>query len=152
MKRDLQFVRTIDAPYEGVRDRLRDDAPGLLGVGRDPIRATLSAGLRGTAITREVAIEVVGYDEPDTAAAGAHLMFRADDARRPGMFPHLEARLDAIPAAADRTALFLIATYKPPMGMLGGAADAALLHRVAARSLSGLFERIAAAVQAGPGR
>jgi hypothetical protein len=70
-------------------------------------------------------------------------MLRGDASRYPDLFPHLEARLDAVPVAAERTALFLIATYKPPMGILGGAADAMVLHRFAEESLSNLLNGVA---------
>ena len=74
-------------------------------------------------------------------------MFSADASRHPDLFPHLEARLDAIPVSEGRTALFLIATYKPPLGVVGGAMNSLGLHRFAEDSLNDLFDRIAAALQ-----
>jgi len=120
MKRDIQYVRAIDAPYADVRDRLRDDAAAVIGDGEDPIHASLIAEIRGTEISRPVTVEIIGFDEPDGAPAGAHLMFSADASHHADLFPHLEARLDAIPVTDERTALFLIVTYQPPLGVVGG--------------------------------
>ena len=147
MKRDVQFVRAIDVPYAMVRDQIRDAPDSLFGGNAEPLVTPLTAHLRGTKVTREVTVEIVGFDEPDGAAAGAHLTFRADASKHPDLFPHLEARLDAAPVTDDRTALFLVATYKPPLGTVGGAIDALGLHRFAADSLEGLFDRIVAALE-----
>lgn len=143
MKRDIQFLRTIDVPYERVRDHLRDHAASVLGDGGDPIRASLMAQVSSTTVSREVEIEIVGFDEPEGSAAGANLIFRADALRHADLFPHLEARLEVLPVAEDRTALFLSATYKPPLGVVGGAANTIGLHRVAGQSLRSLFDEIA---------
>jgi len=143
MKRDIQFLRTIEVPYVRVRDQLRDHASSVLGDGGDPIRTALEARVRSTVVSREVEIEIVGFDEPAGSAAGANLIFRADALRHADLFPHLEARLEVLPAAEDRTALFLSATYKPPLGVVGGAANTLGLHRIAKQSLRSLFEDIA---------
>ena len=150
MKRDAQFVKAIDAPYERVRDRVRDHPASIFkpGATGDGIMARLVAHLRGTAVARDVEIEIVAFDEPSGVTAGAHLMFRADASRHRDLFPHLEARLDVVPVSSERTALFLIATYKPPLGIVGGAADALVLHRFAEESLSGLLDSIGGALEA----
>ncbi|MBU1227825.1 MAG: hypothetical protein KJ698_11535 [Actinobacteria bacterium] len=147
MKRDIQFARTIETPYERVRDRLRDEAAALFGGAGPPLRTTLAARLRGTEISRDVTVEIIGYDEPHAEAVGAHLMFSADAALHGELFPHLEARIDAIPVADERTSLALIATYKPPLGVIGGAVDTLGLHHLAEHSLGDLFERIVSGLE-----
>ncbi len=142
MKRDAQFVRTIEVPYQRVRDQLRDDPASLFGTADEPIHISLVARVRGTEISRDITVDVIGYDEPDAEAVGAHLMFSADASHHPDRFPHLEARLDAIPVTDGRTAVFVSATYKPPLGVVGGALNTAVLHRFAEQSLEDLFERI----------
>jgi hypothetical protein len=143
MKRDIQFLRTIEVPFERVRNQMRDHAASVLGDGGDPVRASLTARIRSTVVSREVEVEIVGFDEPEGSAAGANLIFRADALRHADLFPHLEARLEALPVAEGRTALFMSATYKPPLGVVGGAANTIGLHRVAKQSLRSLFEDIA---------
>lgn len=149
MKRDVQFVKAIDVPYEQVRDRLRDDPESLFTPGptdEGPV-VRLVAHVRGTEVARDAQLEIVAFDEPSGVAAGSHLMLRADASRHPGLFPHLEARLDAVPVSIDRTALFLIATYKAPFGLVGGAADATILHRLAEESLGNLLDGVATALE-----
>lgn len=142
MKRDVQFVQAIDASYESVRDLLRERACWVL-CGSDEPQVSLEAHLGGTEITREMDVEIVAFDEPAGMAAGAHLLFRGDASKHPDLFPHLEARLDAVPISEERTALFLVSTYKPPLGVIGGAIDSLGLHRFAEESLHGLFTGIA---------
>ncbi len=149
MKRDVRFVTAVDVPYERVRDRLRDEPESLLGSAAEgAIVTTLHAHLGRRRVSRDMRIELVAFDEPLGAASGAHLLFRADASRNPDLFPHLEARLDAVPIAAERTALLFSATYKPPLGLLGGAVDAAVLHRFAEESLSRFLDDVA--VRLGP--
>ncbi len=143
MKRDVQFVKAIDAPYESVRDKLRDRACWAICGDPDVPVAHLEAHLGGSAITRDMAVEIVAFDEPAGTAAGAHLLFRGDASRHPDLFPHLEARLDAVPISETRTALFLVSTYKPPMGVVGGAMDSLGLHRFAEEAIHSLFDEVA---------
>lgn len=143
-RRDVQFVRVIDAPYTKVRDRLRFDPATILGEGRADdgrITSPLCATLRGQTVERELLLEVVAFDEPDGLATGAHVVLRGDACHHPDLFPHLEARFDVVPVSDGRTALFFVATYTPPLGVVGAALDALALHRFAERSLHGLFAR-----------
>lgn len=150
MKRDVQFARAVDLPFARIRERLRDDAAGLFGSsGPPPIVTTLQARLGRRRVARAMIIEIVAFDEPNGAASGTQLAFRGDASRRPGLFPHLEGRIDAAPIAAARTALFLTATYKPPLGLLGGAVDALLLRRFAEESLSRLLDDVVARLDPG---
>ena len=142
MKRDVQFVKAIDAPYESVRDAMRDRANWTL-TGDDTPTAVLVAHVGGTAINRDIEVEIVAFDEPAGATAGAHLLFRGDASKHADLFPHLEARLDAVPITEERTALFLVSTYKPPLGVVGGAMDSLGLHRFAEESLHAMFEAMA---------
>lgn len=146
MKRDVQFVRALDAPYELVRDAVRADPQRMLGgrpIGEGRVEVPLTATLRGREVSRSVNLDVVAFEEPEGASAGSYLLMRADAVRRPDLFPHLEARLNVVPIDDDRTALFLVATYKPPLGIVGGAADALAMHRLAEESLNRLFDGIA---------
>jgi hypothetical protein len=148
VKRDVQFVKAVDTPFAQVRDRMRNGPGSLLGTVVDgSVVATLRAHVGRTEVVRDMVIEIVAFDEPsETTASGAHLLFRGDASRHPDLFPHLEARIDVVPIAPLRTALFFTATYKPPLGLMGGTADALVLHRLAEESLSGLLDDVAARV------
>jgi hypothetical protein len=144
MKRDVQFLRTIDTPYPVVRRRLRDHAAGVLGDRVDEAGrtvATIAAEFRGRYLEREIAVEVVARGASAGPAAGFHLVFRAESLEHPERYPVLEARFDALPLGEDRTALFFVATYSPPLGWIGGAADSVALHRYAEHSLRRYFDQ-----------
>lgn len=154
MKRDVQFVRSLQAGYIAVRDLLRDRPTEILGGACDDdqaVEVALTASVRGTDVSRPVRLEVTGFDEPAGVAIGAHLLLRGDAAHRPGLFPHLECRLDAVPIGGDRTALFLVATYKPPFGVLGGLADALALYRFGESSLEGWFHEVGDRIEVAAG-
>ena len=139
MRRDVQFVKAIDRPYVDVRDALADD-PAILGdADTDGIAAHLNTRVGGTDLTRTMRVEIVEFDEPAGQPARCTLIFRGDAVHHAELFPHLEARLDAVPISEERTALFFVGTYKPPMGLLGGAVDALALHHRAEESLRGWF-------------
>lgn len=153
MKRDVQFVRAIDGSYPVVRDRFRQHPETILsGVEGEGGRAiaALTARLGGRETSRDVIVEVIAFDEPAGAAPGTHILLRGDASRHPDLFPHLEARIDLVPATENRTAVFFIGTYKPPFGVVGGAIDALALHRFAEAALQGWFEEIVDRLEADP--
>jgi hypothetical protein len=111
----------------------------------------LTAAVRGREVSRPVLIEVTGFDEPAGADAGSHLLLRGDAVGRPGLFPHLECRIDAVPVGGEQTAVFLVATYKPPFGIVGGLADALVLYRLGESSLEGWFHDVCDRIEAAAG-
>lgn len=154
MKRDVQFVRSLWARYLAVRDLLRDRPAEMLGgSGRDrsAVEVALRAKVRGTEVSRSVLLEVTGFDEPAGAATGAHLRVTGRAAGRPALFPRLECRFDAVPIGGDRTAFFLVATYKPPLGVVGGLADALALYRFGESSLEQWFHGVGDRIEAAAG-
>jgi hypothetical protein len=145
MKRDVQFLRTIDTPYAVVRRRLRDDAARVLGEWVDDAGravATVAAEFRGRHLERAIVVEVVTHEAPEGSATGSHLVLSAEALEHPERYPTLEARFDALPLGEARTALFFVATYNPPLGLIGGAADAVALHRFAEVSLQRYFDGV----------
>jgi hypothetical protein len=63
-----------------------------------------------------------------------------------GLFPVMEGDLEVAPLGADRTQLAMSARYKPPLGMLGGVADRAVLHRVAEATIKDFVEGVGRAL------
>lgn len=59
------------------------------------------------------------------------------------LFPRLAADLEVAPILPTRTQLAISAVYEPPLGLVGRAADRALLHRVAEATLKDFLERVA---------
>lgn len=140
MTRDVQFVRAVDAAYTDLRDRLAARGPEIVGASGEPPRMDLVVRVGATEIRREVLVAVGALDEPD--GSGCHLRFTADASAHPDLFPHLEGRIDLVPISALRTAVFFVAAYTPPLGVVGSAIDLLGLHRFAEDAMERLFDRI----------
>jgi hypothetical protein len=63
-----------------------------------------------------------------------------------GLFPALDANITVMPADGRTTVLRLTGSYRPPLGTLGTALDAAVLHRVATATIRTFLNDIAAAI------
>lgn len=63
-----------------------------------------------------------------------------------GLFPALDANITVTPADERTTTLKLAGSYRPPLGPLGTALDAAILHRIATATIHTFLNRIAAAI------
>jgi hypothetical protein len=63
-----------------------------------------------------------------------------------GLFPALDADITVIPLNEQTSLLKFAGSYRPPLGALGTALDAAILHRVAAATIRTFLNRIAAAI------
>ena len=60
-----------------------------------------------------------------------------------GLFPVLDADLMLLAEGTDKTRVMLNGCYRPPLGRLGAGLDRAVLHRVAAATVSALLHSIA---------
>lgn len=67
------------------------------------------------------------------------------------LFPLLTAHLEVAEIVPTRTQLAISAVYEPPLGLLGRAADRALLHRVAEATVKDFLDRVAARLSEGAG-
>mgnify|MGYP003471506271 FL=1 len=63
---------------------------------------------------------------------------------RPGLFPHMKARLQVYPLSTTETQLELEGVYDPPLGLLGDALDALVGHRIAEASVLQFVQDVAA--------
>jgi hypothetical protein len=112
-----------------------------------------TAGEYGDRLTMHVGLELAGkhVGGPVVLEVGepldSHrvvmlpLRLRSRDHRR--LFPTLEGSLDAAWLGRGRTYLALSLTYDPPLGLVGRAVDATLLHRVAEMVVQRFLEAIA---------
>jgi hypothetical protein len=102
------------------------------------LAAELRVSLSGIDLSAEIAVDVQGTVE-ETTAAGRHASTRIPihwrAAKHPGLFPSMNAVLSVYPLTATETQLDFDGEYEPPFGILGGAIDAILLHRVAEASV-----------------
>jgi hypothetical protein len=63
-----------------------------------------------------------------------------------GLFPALDANITVTPVDERTTVLSLAGSYRPPLGTLGTALDAAILHRVATATIRTFLNHVAAAI------
>jgi len=82
--------------------------------------------------------EATAYGIPSTRLS---LAWRAQE--RPSLFPTMKAALNLFPLSATETQLELEGTYDPPLGVLGNAIDAVLLHRIAEASVLRFVQDVA---------
>ncbi len=61
-----------------------------------------------------------------------------------GLFPALDADILIVPTGERSSKLRLTGSYRPPLGALGSALDAAILHRVARATVRAFLNRLAA--------
>jgi hypothetical protein len=139
--RRLRCYEYVNRPYDDVRRTLHVRA---LDVFR---RATTVAAERADALTAALRLPIgaveVGvpvhihvrniHDEPGQASVSAvtRVAISWEAARAAGLFPAMSAQLSAWPLSAVETQLEIEGEYRPPLGVVGNAIDAAVGHRVA---------------------
>jgi hypothetical protein len=143
----------VNHSYDAVCEALRRDASGIFR------RATTKAATRASVVGAQLHVQIglldvatdvgieVGtpYEAPSRMGPRVTAFpFSWQSASRPGLFPHMSARLLVFPLSATETQLELEGTYEPPLGLLGAAVDAVVGHRVAQASVLSFVQDIAA--------
>lgn len=143
--RRLRCYEYVDRPYQAVRALLHERTLEVLQ------RATSSAAARADSLAGSLRVAVAGLeigvdvrihikavrDDPGVAGLSpvTHVTLEWQAARTPGLFPLMTAQLSAWPLSASETQIEIEGEYRPPMGALGTAIDAAVGHRVADASV-----------------
>jgi hypothetical protein len=145
--RTLRCYDYVNQPYARVRDALLANphyvfrhATAAAAIEAAKLHVRVGAIDVGT----DVIIRILGiahdtaYDEPATK-----LTLEWSAARNPGLFPTMMATLAIFPLSATETQLELEGQYRPPMGKLGEAIDAAAGHRLADASVTRFIQEVA---------
>jgi hypothetical protein len=148
--RQLRCYQYVDRPYTKVRALLHARALELLE------HASSSAAARARSLTTTLRVAVAGIEigvdvrprldrvrEEDGVAGMSPVTFvdlTWEAARTPGLFPAMQAVLSAWPLSATETQLEIEGRYRLPLGTVGKAIDAAVMHRVAEASVHRLLE------------
>jgi hypothetical protein len=142
--REVRCYEYVSVPYEQVSDLLRSDAKTIFS------RATASTADRVRELIATLRLNVgpleVGVDvrlqltlmADELSATGeprTRLDFTWEAAQSAGFFPTMEATLSAYPLSPGETQLDLHGRYRPPLGTVGTAVDAAVGHRIAEATL-----------------
>jgi hypothetical protein len=143
----------VAAPYAKVHGALVQDPQALFhrataGAAEQTrsLVASLRVKLAGLEVSAEVTVEILEIHET-TSPLGEHrtrvnLAWKAANAA--GFFPTMMATIDAYPLTATETQLELQGKYRPPLGLVGNAADALVGHRIAEASVHRFIEQVAA--------
>jgi hypothetical protein len=155
--RELHCYQYVTVPYEKVREALKRDAVGIFqratagaaSRARELV-ATLRVDLGPLEIGADVNIVVRGIEEK-TSALGDRttevtLGWTAVNAA--ALFPSMEATLSIYALSAQETQVDLRGRYQPPLGVVGGALDSLVGHRVAEASVLRFVQDIAARISA----
>ncbi|MDB4970209.1 MAG: hypothetical protein JWN44_5898 [Myxococcales bacterium] len=153
--RQLHCYQYVNVPYEKVRDALTRDALGIFQ------RATASATSRARELVATLHVAVgaleVGADvkidvrasKEKVSAFGertTELEMKWTAANNAALFPAMEATLSLYALAAKETHIALHGRYRPPLGLVGGALDAVVGHRVAEASVLNFLQDVAARI------
>lgn len=139
-----QGIRSFDYvnhPYPRVREALAADAGRIFrGATRaaasraESIAAELRVTIAGVDVGTEIALSIGAASEtPGGPGAGptTRIPISWEAAHHPRLFPLMSAELSVYPLTATETQLDFLGRYDPPLGIVGGAIDALVMHRIA---------------------
>jgi hypothetical protein len=137
---EVRAYEYVNRPYERVSEMLRLDAVGVFQ------RATASATARARAIVStmrarfgplelgaDVVVRVTSVEEDRDAPLGPRTRLRLawEAPEHTGLFPTMDATLDVYALTPEETQIDFFGVYRPPLGVVGAAIDAAVGHHIA---------------------
>ena len=159
-RQEFRVYDYVNHPYASVRDALLLDPRGIFE------RATTTAAARAHALgaaihvkvgpldlVADVAITVVAIDEARSPLGQPATRLELDwkSTNRPDWFPTMKGTLLVYALTSTETQLDFSGTYEPPMGIVGAAIDALILHKVVAEaSVLHFVQDVAAYLRATP--
>jgi hypothetical protein len=133
--------------YDGVRSRVLADPSALItSSAGSAYRFGERLSLRLTPLSnhpqfgKTVRVDLgTPYEREDQLVVPMH--WAAPGATR--LYPHLDGDLEFAPLGSTSTQITLLASYDPPLGLIGRRVDLLLLHRVAEASVRSFLSRVA---------
>jgi hypothetical protein len=151
--RKLRCYQYVPRPFGEVRELLRQrplevfrHATTTAAERASAIAANLHAVAAGLDVGVGIAIRVQGvHDEEGVAGVSpvTRVVLVWEAARSPAFFPVMQAELVIWPLTSTETQLEIVGAYRPPLGIVGNAVDAALGHRVAEAVVQRFLEDVA---------
>jgi hypothetical protein len=150
--RKVRCYQYVNRPYAAVRQLLAERGPGVFqratasaSARAGEVGATLHAGVGAVEVAVDVRIQVRAVSE-DEGVAGMSPVLRVElgweASHAAALFPVMKADLSFWPLTATETQLEIEGTYRPPLGIVGNAADAVLGHRIAEASVHRFLDDI----------
>ncbi|HEY8090766.1 MAG TPA: hypothetical protein VIF09_23050 [Polyangiaceae bacterium] len=139
--RKLRCYQYVNRPYGAVRELLRERplevfqrATTSAAARADAIAASLHTAIAGVEVGVDVRIHVHAIQDEQGIAGVAPLTcitLAWEATRGAALFPVMKADLSFWPLTPSETQLEIEGAYRPPLGVVGNAVDAAIGHRVA---------------------
>jgi hypothetical protein len=142
--RKIRSYDYVNHRYERVRDALSADAAAVFraatkaAAGRaESVASELRVKIGALEVSADIEISVNGITEEKGKGGDpvTRLELEWEAAKAPRLFPFMRATLSVYPLTSTETQLELAGQYVPPMGLLGGAADGVVGHRIAEASV-----------------
>jgi hypothetical protein len=153
MTRDVRGYDYVNHPYAAVREALVKDPVGVLRAATNAaasrardVAAALHVHVGPLEIGAEIAVTVGEISEQASESPMARVTripIEWSAAQRAALFPIMHAELSVYPLTATETQLDLQGRYAPPLGIVGGAVDAVVGHRIAEASVHRLVADVA---------
>ena len=156
--REIRCFDYVNHPYEQVRDALGGDVLALFQ------SATKAAATRAHSVAAELRVNIAGIEMGTDIAisikqveqhtrevkspATTCLQLEWEAATSPHLFPFMRAQLSIYPLTATETQLDFSGIYEPPLGVLGGALDTIVGHRIAEASVHRFVSDVAGYLRA----
>ena len=153
MNREIRSYDYVNHPYAAVRDALVKDPAAVLRAATNAaasrardVAAALHVTIGPLDLGAEIAITVgqiteQAHDAPTSRVTRIPIEWSA--ARSAALFPIMKAELSVYPLTATETQLDFLGRYEPPLGIVGGALDAIVGHRIAEASVHRLVADVA---------
>ena len=150
---EIRSYDYVNHPYLRVRDALAADPPGVFRAATraaaaraESVAAALHVQLGGLEVGTEIALTIGAIEEVDStgyASKITRIPVSWQAARRPRLFPLMDAVLSIYALTSTETQLDFLGRYEPPLGLLGGAVNAVVGHRIAEASVHRLVADVA---------
>lgn len=150
--REIRCYDYVNHPYEAVRDALSRDTVAVFQAATkgaasraESVASELRVNIGGFEVAKEIAITVNHLEEDRSATVPTtrlNLEWEAAESAR--LFPLMRAELSVYPLTATETQLDFDGFYQPPAGVLGGAIDSMIGHRIAEVSVHRFLGDVAA--------
>jgi hypothetical protein len=153
MSREIRSYDYVNHTYAAVRDALVKNPAGVLRAATNAaasraraVAAALHVNIGPLDIGAEIALTVgkiseQTHDAPISRVTRIPLEWSA--AQRAALFPTMNAELSVYPLTATETQLDFLGRYEPPLGIVGGALDAVVGHRIAEAAVQRLIADVA---------
>jgi len=144
-RNEIRSYDYVNQPYARVRAILVADPAGIFR------EATRAAAARAQSVAAELRVNIAGLDvaaeivfsigqiiDETTGPFDAPLTripVSWEAAHHPRLFPLMNAELNIYPLTSTETQLDFLGRYDPPLGIVGGAMDALVGHRIAEASV-----------------